>query len=366
MATLRFALYRVALLARMSIALVLLVSGAEASAPKPPCSPDNASNVKQLFSTWPLDTHPLLAQVWEGGRLGPTDPAHRSDPCAVTEVNHLLLALSEAIRSGGIVLLGEVHDNAEHHKLRALLISMAGVAELGRRPAAVVMEHIRADQGPMLEAYRASGTMSAEGLGPAIGWDQSGWPSWQIFRPLADAALAAKMPVLPGDPRRERIRALARGDRSGLSEAELALIKIGEDMPQPLTDSLNEELVESHCGVMPASAFGNMSIAQRFRDAHQARALVDAAEANGSAFLLAGNGHVRTDRAVPWYVRRMAPGRKVVSVMLLEVTAGENDAASYLMRDPDGKVAADYVLFTPRTERPDPCQKLREQFSKKK
>ena len=77
-----------------------------------------------------------------------------------------------------------------------------------------------------------------------------------------------------------------------------------------------------HCGLMPASAFGNMNIAQRFRDAHQARALVDAAEANGSAFLLAGNGHVRTDRAVPWYVRRMAPGRKVVSVMLLEVTAG--------------------------------------------
>jgi uncharacterized iron-regulated protein len=137
-------------------------------------------------------------------------------------------------------------------------------------------------------------------------------------------------------------------------------------MPQPLIDSLNEELVGSHCGVMPASAFGNMNIAQRFRDAHQARALVDAAEANGAAFLLAGNGHVRTDRAVPWYVRHMAPGRKVISVMLLEVEPGQNDAASYLPRGPDGKVATDYVLFTPRTERPDPCQKMRDQVSKKK
>ena len=118
--------------------------------------------------------------------------------------------------------------------------------------------------------------------------------------------------------------------------------------------------------MMPASAFGSMNMAQRFRDAHLARALVDAAEANGAAFLLAGNGHVRTDRGVPWYVRRMAPQRQVLVVTLLEAQPGENDAASYLPRAPDGKVASDYALFTPRTERPDPCQQMREQVSKKK
>jgi hypothetical protein len=62
----------------------------------------------------------------------------------------------------------------------------------------------------------------------------------------------------------------------------------------------------------------------------------------------------------------MAPGRKVISVMLLEVRPGEAGAENYLTRGPDGKVAADYVLFTPRTERPDPCEKLRERYSKKK
>jgi len=46
--------------------------------------------------------------------------------------------------------------------------------------------------------------------------------------------------------------------------------------------------------------------------------------------------------------------------------AGENDAATYLPRDADGKVATDYVLFTPRTDRADPCLKMRDQFSKKK
>jgi uncharacterized iron-regulated protein len=104
-----------------------------------------------------------------------------------------------------------------------------------------------------------------------------------------------------------------------LSEAELALVKLGEAMPQPLIDALNEELADSHCGLMPASAFGSLNLTQRFRDAHLARALIDAAKANAAAFLLAGNGHVRADRAVPWFVERMEPSRRIVSVMLLEV-----------------------------------------------
>jgi hypothetical protein len=62
---------------------------------------------------------------------------------------------------------------------------------------------------------------------------------------------------------------------------------------------------------------------------------------------------------VPWYVRQLAPQRKVVAVMFLEVVEGKNDAAACLTRAPDGTVAADYVMFTPRQERPDPCEKMR-------
>ena len=57
----------------------------------------------------------------------------------------------------------------------------------------------------------------------------------------------------------------------------------------------------------------------------------------------------------------MAPARGVVSVTLLEVADGVDEPASYLPRDPEGKVASDYVLFTPRTTRPDPCERMRQQ-----
>ena len=102
-----------------------------------------------------------------------------------------------------------------------------------------------------------------------------------------------------------------------------------------------------------------MSLAQRYVDAHMADVLVKAAEMHGAAFLLAGNGHVRTDRGVPWYLRQLAPSRKVVSVMLLEVEDGKLDGAAG-PRTPDGAWAADYVLFTPRHARLDPCEAMRQ------
>lgn len=105
-----------------------------------------------------------------------------------------------------------------------------------------------------------------------------------------------------------------------------------------------------------------MNLAQRYTDAHLAEAVVRAAREKRGAFLLAGNGHVRTDRGVPWHVRRLAPQMQVMAVTLLEVEDGAADPETYLPRAPDGKVASDYTLFTPRHERPDPCAKMRDQF----
>jgi uncharacterized iron-regulated protein len=314
-------------------------------------------------------THPLIGQVLKGE----TPIAVAPGDCERSPLQQLIAEVWQTIREGGVVLLGEVHDNPQHHLVREDILWPrwdVGVSTGGLR-AGAVFEHIRADQKPSLERFydqatHSRGLWTAVDLLKELGWQDSAWPSAAMFEPLFAGALWAKMPILPGDAAHGRMKALARGDHSGLTEAELALIKVGEDIPQPLVDALNEELVASHCGLMPASAFGSMNIAQRFRDAHLARALIDAAGANGAAFLLAGNGHVRTDRGVPWYVRRMAPQRKAVAVTLLEAQPGEHGAASYLPRDPDGKVATDYALFTPRTERPDPCQQMREQFSKKK
>ena len=51
-----------------------------------------------------------------------------------------------------------------------------------------------------------------------------------------------------------------------------------------------------------------MAAAQRYRDAHMADCPHRGSARHGSAILIAGNGHVRADRGVPWHIRQRAPG----------------------------------------------------------
>jgi len=131
----------------------------------------------------------------------------------------------------------------------------------------------------------------------------------------------------------------------------------------PLGDKFDaasiKEIAEAHCGALPKEAFGGMACAQRYRDAHLADAMLKATQSNGSAILIAGTGNARTDRGVPWYIHERAPEKKVVTVMFIEVEDGNGDGQSYVPLDPDGRPAADFLIFTPRAERGDPCEKMR-------
>jgi uncharacterized iron-regulated protein len=259
----------------------------------------------------------------------------------------------------GIVLLGEVHDNPAHHQLRAWMIE--GTAEswsrLGRRPG-IVFEQIRSSQKAALDQFKVlaeAGTGTADELFRLLEWDKTGWPPARIYKPLFEAALAAKLPIYAGDPPRDRVGASAR--RTPLPPEEQARLQLDRDMPQALLDSLHEELRDSHCGLLPEAALPGMSVAQRYRDAHLADALLSVAP--GEAILIAGNGHIRKDRGVPWYLRLRAPSVRVTTYMFLEVEDGNTDPAAYVPRDPEGTPAADWVIFTPRAERGDPCEALR-------
>ena len=164
---------------------------------------------------------------------------------------------------------------------------------------------------------------------------------------------------------RADVRDVARRGLHALPADTVARLGLDVPLPDPMAAALLDELEASHCGLMPRSAFANMATAQRYRDTHMAASLDAAASRHGAAILFAGNGHVRTDRGVPWDLTRMAPKRKVVVVAFLEVEDGKSDPGGYVLRDPAGAPAADYVVLTPRAERPDPCEAMRAQFKKK-
>lgn len=322
-----------------------------------------------VIADWPQRSkHPLVGRIWLVREQRLVDAPAIARGVLVGSP----IADAIGIRSRTFLLLGEIHDNPDHHLFRAGLIdAVTGPTAFGRTAfPAVVAEHFRAEQAEALEAFRrdAAGTEAAtpDLLFERLQWARSGWPDARMFRPLFAAAIDARLPILPGDASRERIRAVARGGIGALDSEEAARLGLRKDLASPLSAALSAEIKGSHCGMLPDTAIPGMSAAQRYRDAHLADAMIAAADKHGGAILLAGNGHIRSDRGVPWYLRERAPGRSVLAVLLVEVEEGRTSPSDYVPLDPAGGPAADVVVFTPRAPREDPCEKMRAHMQKTK
>ena len=270
---------------------------------------------------------------------------------------------SPSLVLAGMLLLGEVHDNPVHHQVRAWLIENRWSRIIGDRPPTrilgVVFEQIRTDQEPALDQFKAlaeAGSGTADDLLRLLEWDKSGWPPSAIYKPLFEAVVVARLPIFAGNLPNDRVRAVARGGSIGPEDR--ARLELDKPMPANLAEALNRELADGHCGMLPPEAIGGMAAAQRYRDAQMADALLSAEQRHGAAILIAGNGHVRKDRGVPWHIRERAPKAWVTTVVLVEVKEGKTDPELYVPRDPEGKPAADLMIFTPRAEREDPCEAM--------
>jgi uncharacterized iron-regulated protein len=271
-------------------------------------------------------------------RLRPDAPV--SNGCA-TANDAMLSAIENTLLNGGIVFLGEVHDNARHHAVRAGLL-----AAVGRAP--VVLEHIRTDQVSAFTPVPAS----TDALFAALKWDESGWPDKAMFAPLFDQIRGR--PVYAGEPERGRARDVARQGLKALADGEAARLKLDTPLPETAQDALLTELEASHCGLMPKSAFGTMAVAQRYRDAFLADAAMTAAANHGGAFVLTGNGHARRDRGAPFALKQRGFDKPVLVVLFTESAPDTVDPA-----------IADIIVATKPAERKDPCEEMRARFGKK-
>ncbi len=295
--------------------------------------------------------HPLCADlnvdacaVYDTGRATGAAAFQKFGP------NDDLRKFMPAIDTSEIVILGEAHDNPHHHKLRAGLLSKPAVA----------MEQLRADQNAGLATfieYRATSARLAtiNDFKTKVDWESGGWDQYP-YDPLLEAILKLKLPIYAGDPPRDVIRNIAKQGLGVLSAGEQNRLALDQPLGPKLDAVSAEEIEGSHCGMLPKTAIPNMALAQRYRDAHLADATLKATTSHGQAVLLTGNNHARTDRGVPWYIRARAPDKKVVSVVLVEVEDGQTDPEAYVPRDPEGKPAADYLIFTPSITRDDPCK----------
>lgn len=247
----------------------------------------------------------------------------------VLSADELVDALIEAPR----VLVGERHDNPDHHALQAWLL--AAVDRHAAAPSLLLEMLVPSQQARASDVQQAiaAGTRPSD-LETALAWDQ-GWP-WPLYGELVAQAMRREQPVLAANLDPDEIKQIYRA-RPALPQ--------GVATETAVHDALLSQIRESHCGLLPESQLPAMLAVQQQRDRRMAERLL---AAPAPAWLFAGAFHVRKDLGVPLHLVDLGAQGPVRVLMLAE--AGESVTAAQ----------ADYVWYTPPRPAEDHCAALRE------
>ena len=110
----------------------------------------------------------------------------------------------DTAREADIVVLGEIHDNPEHHRLQGeLMHALAG----GGPSRILAMEQFDREHQGALDAAQKRGA-SAEEIADAGQFDRKGW-NWPLYRPLIEFALEHRWPIVAANLSRRDARAIA-------------------------------------------------------------------------------------------------------------------------------------------------------------
>jgi uncharacterized iron-regulated protein len=251
--------------------------------------------------------------------------------------------LDDAVQSSEFLVLGETHDNLDHHWLEATLVGTFLDAHPG---AAVGFEMLDED----VRTVVTTPPRDPNAFAKAVQWDESGWPEFAQYRPVFEVVLHRNARIIAAHPSGQHVRE----SMGNIPEAETHALKLNVPLTAAARTELRDEIREAHCGHAPEPMLDAMERAQSYKDAFMARSIF---EARTPAALVTGAGHARNDRAVPHFLR-LRGATKVTSVAFLGVEDGRTSPDAYDVK------AYDYVVFTPRVSDEDPCERFKESLRK--
>ena len=259
------------------------------------------------------------------------------------------------LRHAPVVLLGEVHDNRQHHELRARLLRIwadgAGETDGAGRPA-IVFEFFDRQRRAGLFALTdrpPAERPDLDALLDAAGFNRQGW-RWPAHEPLFTAAREVDASWIAAGIFRPMTSAGASPSVPDAADRQrLDAIVAAADWPATAAAALDTALIDGHCGRLPERALPAMISFQRSRDASLAEPILNAPPGRRT-LVLAGNGHVGRSHGVPRYLGPLA--MRAISVGFVERGPGaapgpdDNDRAEY-----------DWIVVTgPVADRGDPCE----------
>lgn len=257
--------------------------------------------------------------------------------------------LFSRLEGASYLLLGEKHDNPDHHALQ--LRSLDHVLKAGN-VSTVSFEMMSSEQQPLLRDLSPSRQESLEQINEYLQWDNDGW-DWEYYGPLLRSAIQAGVSINAANISNEEMMQVYAAP----TPAEIEGVLDEQTMA-----ALEKDIDESHCGMLPESQFPAMVRVQQARDYAMAGSL-SASSQQKLQVLIAGNYHIRRDLGVPNYLLSKQSNlleSQIVALAFMEVDEASNDPAEYLQQFGSVK-AYDYIWFTPAVSDEDYCASLRQQ-----
>lgn len=267
------------------------------------------------------------------------------------------IQLLSKISTTDYLLLGEIHDNILHHQNQAWIIDNLDTRD---RVTGVAFEMIDERQGKLIKNIQFS---TSEELIDILNKIEAGWDYTRNYKIVFDSIIKRDFTIYPANLDRETLMSIVMRGNEQLPPKIKSVMEM-----TPLTDeqvsSVQQEIIKSHCDLLDNTMAAAMVEGQRIRDTAMS---VNLFEINADLkLLITGSGHARKDRGIPIYLHSQDSDANVISIAMLEVEKGANVVAQYTERWDSNSLPFDYVWFTARTEREDPCIELKKHFSHKR
>ncbi|WP_339081806.1 ChaN family lipoprotein [Pseudomonas sp. TMP9] len=240
--------------------------------------------------------------------------------------------LVERLAAAPRVVVGERHDNPDHHALQLWLLR----ALAAQRPqGSLLLEMLTPDQQVKVDEVRAAigAGQAPQDMLRALAW-QPGW-AWSLYGPLVQHALRQPYPLLAANLERREIMQVY---------AQVPQLEGQASTAQPVRDALFEQIRQSHCNLLPESQLPAMLAVQQQRDRRMAEVILAAPQ---PSLLFAGSFHARRDLGVPLHMQDLRAEQGLQVLILAQVGS------------PISAQSADFVWFTAGQVEQDHCAVLR-------
>lgn len=203
------------------------------------------------------------------------------------------------------VIVGEKHDNLQHHQIEQWLVESL---PRQRTQGSVLMEMITPSQQDKVNAVKdqlkQGKTLTGQQITEQTAW-QKGW-KWELYSGVTTAALAGSYPLLSAN--------LDRSEIKKFYEHPLAVTGALSTQPS-VREAIAKTIEESHGGKLEPKQAEAMLAIQQQRDRRMAESLLAAPT---PALLIVGGYHANRALGVPLHVEDIAPMTELTVVMLAE------------------------------------------------